>query len=77
MQKQTLQLDKKALLISWIVAFILSIWGISMAMYTKSDAIMMDGAFNLLSGFLSIVGIVVSGMTARSYGPSFLWLLCL
>lgn len=68
MYQESLKIEKRALLVSAMLAFVLAIWGIGMAVYTGSDAIMMDGAFNLLSAFLAVVGLAVSGMMAK--GPT-------
>ena len=65
------RIEEKALKYSMAGAFLLAIWGIIMAVIASSNAIMLDGMFNLLSGIMSYFFIeitrLVSGKATRDY----------
>ena len=65
------RIEEKALKYSMVGAFLLAIWGIIMALIASSNAIMLDGMFNLLSGIMSYFFIeitrLVSGKATRDY----------
>jgi len=55
--KSQISIEEKALKRSMIGAFILAIWGVAMAWVSDSNAIMLDGMFNLISGIVSFFSI--------------------
>ena len=59
--------ERKALILSAVTALALALWGIGMGMYSGSDAIMLDGSFNLLSAAMAFIGMKVAGLTACGY----------
>ncbi len=57
--------ESKTLKYSMIGAFILAVWGISMAVIAQSGAILLDGAFNLISAIVSFFSIKVTILAAK------------
>ena len=64
-------IEEKALKKSMIGAFALGVWGVGMALYASSGAIMLDGMFNFVSGIMSyfFIGItrLISGKATRDF----------
>lgn len=58
-------IEENTLRISMIGAFLLAIWGISMAYFSQSDAVLLDGAFNLISAVITFFSIKVTSMISR------------
>jgi len=69
--KSKTTVEEKALKRSMIGAFILAIWGVTMAWVSDSSAVMLDGMFNLISGIVSFFSIqvtrLVSGKETREF----------
>jgi len=69
--KSKITVEEKALKRSMIGAFLLAIWGVAMAWVSDSNAIMLDGMFNLISGIVSFFSIqvtrLVSGKKTREF----------
>ncbi|WP_211830132.1 cation transporter [Kistimonas asteriae] len=59
--------ERKALILSAVIALALAVWGIGMGVYSGSDAIMLDGSFNLLSAAMAFIGMKVAGLTECGY----------
>ncbi len=59
--------ERKALILSAVIALALALWGIGMGVYSGSDAIMLDGSFNLLTAAMAFIGMKVAGLTACGY----------
>ncbi|MGY5450769.1 cation transporter [Agarivorans sp. MS3-6] len=66
-----MELESKTLVYSAIIALVLSMWGISMGVYTESGAIMLDGVFNLLSAVMAFIGIRIAYLTSQNYNDRF------
>ncbi len=58
-------IEGKTLRISMIGAFLLAIWGIVMAYFSKSDAVLLDGLFNLISAVITFFSIKVTYIIAK------------
>lgn len=65
--------EKIGISASIVGAFIVGIYGVGMAWYTNSDAILLDGMFNLLSVVLSIGSLIVSNFVSRGYTKNHPW----
>ncbi|MFC1798487.1 cation transporter [Thermodesulfobacteriota bacterium] len=65
------QTEEKTLKLAMAGAFLLALWGIIMAGLSSSDAIMLDGMYNLVSGILSYFFIeitrLVSGKASKDF----------
>ncbi|WP_221074938.1 cation transporter [Agarivorans aestuarii] len=66
-----MDLERKTLVVSAIIALLLAIWGIAMGVYTESGAIMLDGVFNLLSSIMAFTGIRIAYLTSQNYNERF------
>ncbi|RKF18796.1 hypothetical protein DBZ36_10410 [Alginatibacterium sediminis] len=66
-----MNIERKTLLISASLAFVLALWGISMALYTGSGVIMLDGAYNLLSSVMAILGLRIAMLTSEPYNKRY------
>jgi len=62
-------IEEKALKRSMVGAFVLAVWGITMAVVSDSGVILLDGMFNLISGIMSFFSIeitrLISGKETR------------
>ncbi|MGL4347541.1 MAG: cation transporter, partial [Chitinophagaceae bacterium] len=45
----------------------MAVYGLGMAYYTQSDAIFLDGAFNLLSALISAGSLIISYVVNKDY----------
>lgn len=68
---ETNLIEKKALQRSMIGAFLLAIWGILMSNIASSGAIMLDGAFNLISAIMSFFSIHVTQLVSEKGSKDF------
>ncbi|MDO6686809.1 MULTISPECIES: cation transporter [unclassified Agarivorans] len=66
-----MDLERKTLVYSAVIALILSLWGIAMGVHTESGAIMLDGVFNLLSSVMAFTGIRIAYLTSQNYNERF------
>ena len=62
-----MNIERIGISVSILGATIMAIFGLIMAYITKSDAILLDGMFNLLSAFLSIGSLIISIFVAKGY----------
>lgn len=53
-------IEGKTLRVSMIGAFLLAIWGIVMAFFSSSDAVLLDGLFNLISAVITFFTLKVT-----------------
>ena len=58
-------IEGKTLRISMIGAFLLAVWGIVMAYFSKSDAVLLDGLFNLISAVITFFSIKVTRIITK------------
>jgi predicted Co/Zn/Cd cation transporter (cation efflux family) len=65
------RMEEKALKISMVGAFLLAVWGISMAVMSKSEAVLLDGMYNLISAIMTFFSIEITrlifGKGTREY----------
>lgn len=59
--------EQKALTISALGATSMACFAVYMAWYSSSDAILLDGIFNLLSAFLTVGSLAISRLLGRGY----------
>lgn len=60
-------LEQKALIVSVLLTLSTALWAIIMAVYTKSMAVALDGAFNVMSAILSSLGVITVGFIQKGY----------
>lgn len=66
-QIQGISREQKALIVSALGALVMACFAVYMSWYTSSDAILLDGIFNLLSAFLTIGSLAISILLGRGY----------
>ncbi len=64
-------MERQTLIISMIGAFALAAWGIGMAHVSASQAIFLDGMFNLISGVLSFISIWVTSLVQQRHSREY------
>ncbi|MDK2818448.1 MAG: cation transporter [Spirochaetota bacterium] len=62
-----MNMERIGISVSILGAIIMAIFGLTMAYLTKSDAILLDGMFNLLSAFLSVGSLIISMFVTKGY----------
>lgn len=63
--------EKQSLKYSMVGAFLLSLWGLGMSIYSQSEAILLDGAFNLISAIVAFFSIRVAHLTSKGSDQEF------
>ncbi len=65
------QMERRSLTISMIGALVLAAWGLGMAYLSSSQAIFLDGMFNLISGMLSFISIWVTRLVQQRHSHEY------
>jgi predicted Co/Zn/Cd cation transporter (cation efflux family) len=63
--------ESKGIKISIIGAFIFTVLGLVFALWTGSQAVLLDGAFNLISAIMAIFALKISNLLKRPYSERF------